>query len=103
MIRPPESRAKRIALWVIAVGVLVPGCYGFVAKLVQFFRTLTTVEGGGFTIIPILNYLLVAAGMACLLIWAVLHGMFRNIEGPKYTMLEREAELDRRDGRQWSE
>ncbi len=103
MIRPTESRGKRIALWIIAIFVLVPGCYGFTDKLVQFFKTLRTVEGGHFTIIPILNYLLVAAGMTCLLIWAILHGMFRNVEGPKYTMLEREAELDRRDGREWSD
>jgi hypothetical protein len=28
--------------------------------------------------------------------------MFRDIEGPKYTMLDREAELERRDSREGS-
>jgi nitrogen fixation-related uncharacterized protein len=52
---------------------------------------------GGFTIIPVANYLIITAGMVCLLIWAIAHGMFRDVEGPKYDMLEREARLDRND------
>jgi len=103
MIRRPDSRRKRIALWLIAVGVLVPGAYGFVEKLIEFIRSLNADEDAGFTIIPISNYFLIAAGMACMLGWAIANGMFRNIEEPKYTMLEREAELDRREGLEWSE
>ncbi len=101
--RERMSRGKRITLWVIAVGIIVPAGYGFVDKFVQFVRTLDSEQGGHFTIIPIANYLLVTAGFVCLLIWAVTRGMFRDIEGPKYTMLEREAELDRREGHDWSE
>lgn len=103
MIRQGETRAKRIALWCMALGILIPGGYGFTEKLIQFVRTLHTEEGAGFTIIPISNYFLIAAGMACLLGWAVIHGMFRDVEGPKYKMLEREAELDRLDGHVWKE
>ena len=95
---PRATRAKTIAFWLIAVGIIVPGGYGFIAAFIQFVRTLRTVEGGGFTIIPIVNYLMVTAGFVCLLIWAVAHGMFRDIERPKYTMLEREAQLDRDEG-----
>lgn len=103
MIRRVDSRGKRIALWCMAFGILIPGAYGFIEKLIQFIRTLNTDEGAGFTIVPISNYLLIAAGMACLLVWAVAHGMFRDIEEPKYKMLEREAELDRAEGYQWNE
>lgn len=103
MIRKPESRTKTVVIAVIAAGIILPGGYGFIEKFVQFVRTLNTEEGGGFTIIPIMNYLLVAAGFTCLLVWAVAHGMFRDVEKPKYTMLDREAALDRREGRAWSE
>lgn len=96
--RPP-SRAKSIVVWVIAILILLPAGAGFIDKLVQFFRTFG-LEEGGFTIIPIMNYLLVAAGFICLLIWAVARGMFRDIEGPKYTMLEREEELERSESRE---
>lgn len=103
MIQRSDSAAKRIALWFLALGILIPGGYGFTEKMIQFIRTLNTEEGAGFTIFPISNYFLIAAGMACLLVWAVAHGMFRDIEEPKYKMLEQEAELDRRDGFEWNE
>ncbi len=100
---PQRSRAKTIFLWCIAIGIVGPGGYGFVAKFVQFLRTLALDEGGGFTIIPIMNYLLVTAGMTCLLVWAVVHGMFRDIEKPKHTMLDTEEKLDAKDGIIWDE
>jgi len=102
--REGTSRTRTIVLWVVAVLILVPGGYGFVEKFIQFVRilALSTDEGGGFTIIPIVNYLLVAAGMVCLLVWAVAQGMFRDIERPKYTMLEREALIDSRDEEEMS-
>lgn len=103
--RPGPSRTRAIVLWTVAALILIPGGYGFVEKFIQFARLLALDpdKGGGFTIIPITNYLIVTAGMTCLLIWAVAQGMFRDIERPKYTMLEREAQLDRRDENDKSE
>lgn len=89
----PESRTKTIVLWFVALGILIPGGYGFIEKLIQFIRTFYTEEGGGFTIIPITNYLIMASGFFCLLMWAMMRGMFHDIEKPKYTMLERELAL----------
>lgn len=103
MTTPPKRRAKTVALWVIALLIILPGGAGFIDKLVQFFRTFAEEEAGGFAIVPIMNYLLVAAGFVCLLVWAVVRGMFRDIERPKYTMLEREARLDRNEAREWSD
>ncbi|HHM12601.1 MAG TPA: cbb3-type cytochrome oxidase assembly protein CcoS [Planctomycetaceae bacterium] len=40
------------------------------------------------------NYVLVGIGFLFLLGWAIFTGMFHDIEAPKYTMLERERELD---------
>ena len=96
-----RTTTKAIVITVITVGIVLPGGYGFVSKFVQFLRTLTTDSGGGFTIVPIMNYLLVAAGFGCLLAWAVVHGMFRDIEKPKYTLLDQEKALDAREGRTW--
>ena len=103
MIRIKDSRAKRNTLLVIAAVILIPGAYGFIEKLIQFFRMLRVDRGVDFTLVPISNYLFVAAGMACMLVWAVLHGMFRDIEAPKFDMLEREEALERGEGRPWSE
>jgi nitrogen fixation-related uncharacterized protein len=43
----------------------------------------------------VVNYLLASLGFFCLLMWAALNGMFRDLEQPKYNMLENERELDR--------
>ncbi len=94
MKTPPSSRSKRYTVLGLAFLLLAPGAYGFTEKLVQFVRTLNTDNEAGFTIIPISNYFLIAGGMACMLFWAMSNGMFRDIEKPKYTMLQREAELD---------
>lgn len=101
MIFRGENRIKTICILFFSAVILIPAAFGFITKLVDFFRTLTSVDGGGFTVVPIMNYLLVTAGFACFLIWAILHGMFRDIEQPKYDMLEREAELDHLEGLDW--
>jgi len=87
----------------MAMAILVPAGIGFTFKLIEFFRTLSSDQAGAFTIVPISNYLLATLGFGCLLLWAVGRGMFRDLERPKYTMLEREEELDRREGREWSD
>lgn len=86
---------KAVVLGIMAVAIVVPAAIGFGTKFVYFVRTLRTDASGSFAIVPMVNYLAVAAGFFCLLIWAAFRGMFRDIEGPKYTLLEREDRLDR--------
>jgi len=90
-----RSRLKNFVLWFMSIGIIIPGAYGFIAKLLDFIKTLDTDNEGAFTIIPISNYLIMAAGFVCLLVWATAHGMFRDIEKPKYTMLERDEAIER--------
>jgi len=97
-----ESRTMKITLWVMAIIILVPACFGFGTKLWEFIRTLNSDQEAGYTIIPISNYFLVAGGMACLFGWAIYNGMFRDIEAPKYDMLEHERELDENSEFDWS-
>ena len=97
MNHQPMSRGMKITLAVMAVCILVPGGYGFGEKLRQFIYTVRNSDGGDFAIVPIANYLLVAAGMVCFFIYAILHGMFRNIEQPKFDMLDQEDALDQRE------
>lgn len=49
---------------------------------------------GAFALVPILNYLLVTFGFLLLFGWWALSGGFRDIERPKYNMLENETILD---------
>ncbi len=83
---------------VLAAVILVPSCLGFGAKLLEFVFTFRTDPDGAFAITPILNYLLSSLGFMLLLIWATWNGMFRDVEGPKFDLLRREAQLDRPPG-----
>ena len=87
---------------VLALVILVPALLGFGTKFVDFL-ILVRDEEGAFTVMPILNYLLVSFGFLLLFGWAVLHGMFRDIERPKYTMLDNEKRLDEESEREHAE
>lgn len=88
------SRTKVVTVMIMTVIIVVPAAYGFGARMLEFIRTYASADGGGFAIVPILNYTLVSIGFICLLVWAVAHGMFRDIEKPKHTLLEQEDRLD---------
>jgi len=78
---------------ILAVVILIPALIGFGIKFKEFLL-LARIEEGSFTIVPILNYLLTSAGFLLLFGWAVWHGMFRDMERPKFTMLENEHRLE---------
>lgn len=92
-----QATARRLQHWVVlalAVAVLVPSMWGFGTKFMEFVATFSSDPDGAFAIVPIVNYLLASVGFLLLLVWAVMHGMFRDVEAPKYTMLENEHRLD---------
>jgi hypothetical protein len=90
---PRRSSVRSLVVLLLAVGILVPALIGFGAKFREFLA-LWGDDEGAFTIVPIINYLLATVGFFLLLCWAILHGMFRNIEKPKHAMLQQEKELD---------
>jgi hypothetical protein len=92
MSRPPD-RAPRWLLRLFVVVVLGAGG-GFAFKLVEFAQTLRAGPDVSFALMPIVTYLVVAAGFFCLLAWATLGGHFRDLESPKHFLLENERALD---------
>jgi hypothetical protein len=89
----PDLRLR----WVTGAmfAVVLAGGLGFVYKIVQFTKKTQGFEGAAF-IVPVLVYLTMALGFAFLLAWAICRGMFHNLEGPKYRMLEREEDYEHR-------
>lgn len=94
MIVRTESRSKHIAVVCIAVCILVPASFGFGTKMYEFIRAVRGDHTVQFTLVPLANYFLATLGFTCLMVWGILHGQFRDIEAPKYDMLEREEKLD---------
>ena len=68
--------------------VTLAGCM-FIFKLSQFLATIRKDELAGFAFDPIIVYGVVAAGFLFMLAWAFLSGQFKDVESPKYEMLER--------------
>lgn len=91
----PRSRKSLWVTVVFAVAVLIPSLYGFGGKFIEFVAVFRGETDGTFAITPIVNYLLATLGFFCLFGWAILHGMFSDIERPKHTLLETEEWLDR--------
>ena len=99
-LRPaPPSRGTRRFLWIFSVAMVLTAGTAFIFKLIEFIHT-ATMKGPtamGSFLIPVLNYLIVAAGFALLFLWAYLSGQFRDLESAKYRMLEMQREFDRDD------
>lgn len=95
--RGTTSRAQMITTAGFALVILVPSLVGFANKFREFILLYRGDVEGVFAITPIMNYLLASLGFFCLFLWAIYHGMFRDLEGPKYTMLENERMLDIED------
>lgn len=96
----PSPRARRF-LWAFSVVMVLTAGSAFVFKLIEFIVTATTRGPDALAsfLIPVLNYLLVAAGFFCLFLWAYFTGQFRDVEAPKYRMLEMQDEIDRQEAR----
>lgn len=93
------TRLRSTVLLVMTIVILVPSMMGFVMKFIEFVHVFQGESDGAFAITPMLNYLLASAGFLCLLVWATLNGMFRDLERPKHYMLEVEAKLDEQSNR----
>ena len=94
----PVRRSNRLLMVLLALAVLLPSLYGFGSKFIEFIALYRGDVEGVFAITPIVNYLLASLGFLCLFGWAVWHGMFRDIERPKLTLLENERWLDQLEG-----
>jgi len=91
-----RSRATRIFLWIFSIVMIVTAGSAFTMKLIDFYITATR-EGSaalGSFLVPVMNYLCIAAGFAALFVWAHSRGQFRNVEEPKYRMLEQNRLCD---------
>ena len=89
-----QKRNRRLVHVFFVVAVTVAGCM-FTYKLFSFLKTIRKDELAGFAFDPIIIYGMVAMGFLFLLFWAFLTGQFRDVERPKYDMLERFEEQER--------
>jgi hypothetical protein len=89
------SRTRNRVWAVVAVlFFLGPAMFGFGTKFYELIHVFQGDASGAFAVTPIVNYLLAGCGFVLLFAWSARNGMFRDIEQPKYHMLENERRLD---------
>lgn len=92
---PRSWSAREIAVYAFAVAILVFAGLGFVYKMTEFAATIIKDDVEGFGAVAVSIYLIGMVPIAFFTLWAVLSGKFRDIEAPKYRMLELDAEIER--------
>jgi len=90
----PDHRIHRF-VWGFGLIMVIIAGGGFIFKLYEFLTAIGSDAQFQFSIIPVMTYLIVAAGFGCLFMWGFLAGQFKDIEEPKFRMLEMQDEFDK--------
>jgi hypothetical protein len=92
----PANNPHRVHrfVWGFGVAMVLVAGGGFGFKLFEFITVVTGDHPMNFSLLPVLTYLIVAAGYGCLFVWAYLRGQFREVEAPKLRMLEMQDRID---------
>ena len=93
--RRPVRRvsARTIAVVGFSTAVLLIAGLGFTYKMTEFALTIVKDDVEGFGAVAISLYLMGMLPIVFITLWAVLSGRFRDIERPKYRLLELNADL----------
>lgn len=73
---------------VVTVLVVVVAGLAFVYKMTEFYMTITDDDVSGFGPASVMTYLLGMLPLLLITLWAAISGRLRDIEAPKYRMLE---------------
>jgi len=86
---------KGLVLFVMTVLVMAVAGLAFVVKMAEFATTMAEDDVAGFGAVTVVTYLLGMLPILFLTLWAVFSGRFRDIERPKYRMLELDEQIER--------
>jgi len=85
----------RLVVFGFAVAVMAIAGLGFAYKMTEFALTIVHDEVYGFGAVAVATYLVGMLPIVFLTLWAVFTGRFRDVEAPKFRMLELDAEIER--------
>lgn len=88
------SQVSKGKMLFYALVVTIAGV-GSTYRLTQFVATIVKQELTGFGVISIATYLLGVCSILFITLWALCKGHFRDLEAPKYRMMELNDEIDR--------
>jgi hypothetical protein len=86
---------KGLVLFVMAVLVMAVAGLAFVYKMAEFAATMVEDDVAGFGAVTVVTYLMGMLPILFMTLWAVFSGRFRDVERPKYRMLELNEQIER--------
>ncbi|HZR82717.1 MAG TPA: hypothetical protein VFD92_16605 [Candidatus Binatia bacterium] len=86
---------KGIVLFAMTIAVMFIAGGAFFYKMTEFVVTMARGDIEGFGAASVATYLIGMLPLMFLTLWAVLTGRFRDIERPKFRMLELDREIER--------
>jgi len=89
-----EDNFRTIAIVGFSSAVILVAGVGFIFKMTEFTATIVKDEVEGFGATAIAVYLTGVIPLLFLTIWAILTGRFRDIERPKYRVLEMHDQIE---------
>jgi hypothetical protein len=94
MAKKGKEWGKDETIIIFGAFVLAAGAFGFGYKFLDFAKALFSTDFVSFAVMPMFVYIIVTTGFFFLFLWSVLKGDLRNIEQPKYRMLELEEQYE---------
>jgi hypothetical protein len=88
----PNKRTWFLAAFAAAVVLL--GGFGMVYKMTEFTMTIVKDDVAGFGVVALAVYFTGMLPLLFLTLWGICAGHFRDIERPKYRMLELDREIE---------
>ena len=86
---------RSIVVFAFAIIVMVVAGTSFVYKMTEFAMTIVKDDVEGFGAVAVATYLIGMLPIVFVTLWAVLSGKFRDIERPKFRLLELDREIER--------
>ncbi|MFQ5706341.1 MAG: cbb3-type cytochrome oxidase assembly protein [bacterium] len=90
-----KKSMKWVAILSVSIFVVVIGGVAFLYKITEFAETYLKDDLKSFGAISVVSYLVGFFGILFFTLWGVFKGHFRDIERPKYRMLELDEEIER--------
>lgn len=87
--------ARALVVFAFAIAVMAIAGLGFVYKMTEFVVTISQDDVAGFGVAAVATYLIGMLPLVFLTLWGVLSGKFRDIEQPKFRVLELDREIER--------
>jgi len=84
---------RSIVVFAFAIVVMVVAGTSFVYKMTEFAMTIVKDDVEGFGAVAVATYLIGMLPIVFVTLWAVVSGMFADIERPKFRLLELDREL----------